>query len=94
MLEFVKLQGVHYVILWIEILHLPEHQLASAMPRDTIKRTPLIRTMLTIPIMSCTAKLFYPMLTLENISLTLTPLRRTDQVYYTSMKMLEKIEMQ
>jgi deoxycytidine triphosphate deaminase len=94
MLEFIKLQGVHYVMLWIEILHLPEHKLASAMPRDTIKRTPAIRTMLTIPIMSCTSKGFFSMLTLENISLTLTKLRQIDQLYYTSMKMLEKIEMQ
>jgi hypothetical protein len=71
-LEFVKLQGVHYVMLRIEILHLPEHQLASAMPRDTIKRTPVIRTRLTILIVSCTAKGFFSCLTLDNISLTLT----------------------
>ena len=55
-LEFVKLQGVYYVVLWIEILHLPEHPMASAMPTDTIKRTPVIRTILNIRVLFCTAK--------------------------------------
>jgi hypothetical protein len=68
-LEFVKLQGVHYVMLWTEILHLPEHPVALAMPTDTIKRRPVVRTMLNIPVLFCKGKGFFSMLSLKNIYL-------------------------
>jgi hypothetical protein len=70
-LEFVKLQGVHYVVLWIEILHLSEHPMASAMPTDTIKRTHCSKDYVKYSSIVLHSQRSPPssMLSLENISL-------------------------